>query len=262
MKVSVVIPALNEEACIAGTVRALHAALRAQAIAHEILVVNDNSSDGTGEILAALAGEIAGLRTIDNPPPNGFGFAVRKGLENFSGDAVAICMADASDRPQDLVAFIRRMETTGSDCVFGSRFVKGGSTENYPFPKLFLNRIANFFIGLLFGLRYNDVTNAFKLYRRHVIEGVQPFLSHHFNLTVELPLKAIVRGYSFEVVPNTYVNRTAGIPKFKIKEMGSRYLFIVLYCLIEKWLSRGDYHRRNLPSSTPDLELSDQNLDS
>jgi dolichol-phosphate mannosyltransferase len=72
---------------------------------------------------------------------------------------------------------------------------------------------------------------------------VQPLLSHHFNLTVELPLKAIVRGYSYVVVPNDWINRKTGVSKLFMREMGSRYLFIVLYCFIEKWLSKRDYHR-------------------
>jgi dolichol-phosphate mannosyltransferase len=108
--------------------------------------------------------------------------------------------------------------------------------------------MGNTFIKILFGLDYNDVTNAFKLYRKDVIEGLRPLLSHHFNLTVELPLKAIVRGYSYAVVPNSWTNRRHGISKLQIKEMGSRYLFIILYCFIEKWLSRGDYHRRRTAS--------------
>jgi len=248
MKLSVVIPTHNEEGAIAGTARELSAALRAAGIAHEILVVNDNSSDRTEEILRGLQGEMAELRYVNNAPPHGFGMAVRCGLEHFTGDAVAVFMADASDAPADLVRFFRTLEGRGVDCVFGSRFARGGRTVDYPRVKLVMNRCANAFIQVLFGLRYNDVTNAFKLYRRHVIEGLRPFLSHHFNLTVELPLKAIVRGYSYTVVPNQWVNRKTGVSKLKIQEMGSRYLFIVLYCLIEKWLSRGDYHREKLPA--------------
>jgi dolichol-phosphate mannosyltransferase len=95
-------------------------------------------------------------------------------------------------------------------------------------------------------VRYDDFTNAFKLYRRHVIEGLMPLLSHHFNLTVELPLKAVIRGYSYAIVPNHWINRKAGVSNLKIHEMGSRYLFIVLYCLLEKWLSRGDYRSRRV----------------
>lgn len=241
MKLSVLIPAHNEAGCIAGTVGALHARLVAENIEHEILVVNDNSSDGTAEILKELQSEIAVLRVVFNPPPHGFGLAIRRGLLEFAGDAVAIYMADASDTPADLVRFFRVMQSKNCDCVFGTRFSRGGQTIDYPWPKLILNRLANTFIQVLFGLHYNDVTNAFKLYRRPVIAGVQPLLSHHFNLTVELPLKAIVRGYSYAIVPNAWINRKSGESKLKIKEMGSRYLFIVLYCFIEKWLSRGDY---------------------
>lgn len=246
MKLSVVIPAHNEEGCIENTLRALHACLDSEKIAHEILVINDNSTDRTEKILIDLKKEIPGLRYINNRPPHGFGFAVREGLYNFSGDAVAVYMADASDRPEDLVRFYRAMVEQDLDCVFGSRFIRGGKTIDYPFIKYCLNRAANIFIQVLFGLRYNDVTNAFKLYRRHVIDGIEPLLSHHFNLTVELPLKAIVRGYSYTVLPNDWINRKTGVSKLRIQEMGSRYLFIVLYCLIEKWLSRGDYHRHNI----------------
>ncbi|OFZ82006.1 MAG: family 2 glycosyl transferase [Bdellovibrionales bacterium RIFOXYD1_FULL_53_11] len=245
MKLSVVIPAHNEEGAIDGTITSLHAILSKESIDHEILVINDNSSDGTEAKLLALEKSIPPLRHINNRPPNGFGFAVRCGLNNFTGDAAAIFMADSSDRPEDLVAFVRVMESEQVDCVFGSRFMKGGRTIDYPLPKLLINRLANTFIQLLFGLRFNDVTNAFKLYRRNVIEGIKPFISYHFNLTVELPLKAIVRGYSYRVVPNWWINRKTGESKLKIQEMGSRYLFIVLYCFIEKWLSKCDYLNKN-----------------
>lgn len=240
---SVVIPAHNEEGHIAGTVREIHQALAAADIPHEILVVNDNSRDATEAILDGLRREIPELRSVNNTPPNGFGFAVRAGLTAFRGDAVAIVMADGSDSPGDLVAYFRKLEE-GYDCAFGSRFTRGARLVDYPWPKRVMNRLANAFIQTLFWLPYNDVTNAFKMYRRHVIAGVQPLLAYHFNLTVELPLKAIVRGYRYAVVPTSWFNRTAGVSKFKIKEMGSRYLFIVFYCYLEKYLSREDYRNR------------------
>lgn len=242
-RLSVVIPAHNEEGCIASTVRDLNTQLVAAGIEHEILVVNDNSSDQTEPILLQLEQEIPSLRHVNNRPPHGFGFAVRAGLEAFEGDAVAVFMADASDRPEDLIAFYRKMEAENLDCVFGTRFHHDAKIVDYPKLKLVINRMANLFIQIVMGIGYNDTTNAFKLYRRHVIFGLQPLLSHHFNLTVELPLKSIVRGYRYGVVPNWWINRKSGESKLKIKEMGSRYLFIVLYCLIEKRLARGDYHR-------------------
>ena len=241
-KVSLVIPAHNEEGCIEETIRAFHVELVKERIPHEILVINDNSKDTTEEILITLSKEISELRYINNTPPNGFGFAVRKGLDNFQGDCIAIVMADLSDRPIDLIKYYRKMEG-GYDCVFGSRFIKGGKTIDYPKFKYYLNRFTNNIIKGLFGIRYNDTTNAFKLYKKETIDGLKPFLSHHFNLTVELPLKAIVRGYTYTVIPNHWINRKEGESKLKIKEMGSRYFFIILYCLLEKWLSRGDYNK-------------------
>lgn len=244
MKLSVVIPAHNEAALLGSTVRILAKDLAGAHIEHEILVINDHSTDSSELVLEQLHTEIPAVRYLNNPGEPGFGLAVRHGLEHFSGDAVALYMADASDRPEDLISFFRTMVAQDVDCVFGSRFVKGARTVEYPWPKLLLNRMANGWIRFVFHLEYNDITNAFKLYRRNVIEGIKPILSHHFNLTVELPLKAIIRGYSYAVLPNYWINRKTGESKLKIQEMGSRYLFIVLYCLLEKWLSKGDYHSR------------------
>ncbi|OKH40429.1 glycosyl transferase [[Phormidium ambiguum] IAM M-71] len=241
---SVVIPAYNEEGSIAETVECISKLLGEHNIVYEILVVNDNSRDRTEEILQQLNVENSRVRYINNYYPNGFGFAVRCGLENFQGDAVAVMMADNSDDPQNLVDYYYKLQQ-GYDCVFGSRFIKGGKVIDYPLHKLTINRLANLFVQVLFGLKFNDTTNAFKAYRREVIDGVSPLLSHHFNLTVEIPLKAIVRGYSYTTIPIVWRNRKTGISKLKIKEMGSRYLFIVLYVFLEKWLSRGDYIRQN-----------------
>jgi dolichol-phosphate mannosyltransferase len=244
---SIVIPAYNEADNLPAHVPALVRALQDAGIEHEILVVNDNSSDNTREVLTALAAAHPTLRFIDNSPPNGFGLAVRAGLAQFRGDAVAIVMADGSDDPANLVTYHAKLRE-GYDCVFGSRFIAGSRLIDYPPHKFVINRLANLFISALFQLRYTDVTNAFKCYRRAVIAGLNPILAHHFNLTVELPLKAIIRGYSFAVVPIYWTNRTTGVSKLRIREMGSRYLFIVLYCFLEKLLSRGDYRRKGDPS--------------
>ena len=243
MKLSIVIPAHNEEGCIEKVVLKLLYTMNQAPIDCEIIVVNDHSTDSTPTILKKLFEKYPEIRVINNPSPKGFGFTVRAGLNNYCGDAVAIVMADGSDSPQDVVTFFYELQKS-YDCVFGSRFIIGGKTKDYPKFKLIVNRMANLFIRIIFGLKYNDITNAFKMYRRETIDGIKPFLSHHFNLTVELPLKAIVRGYSYKVLPNTWTNRKAGESKLKIKEMGSRYLFIVLYCLIEKWLSVGDYKKK------------------
>ncbi len=251
MKLSVVIPAHNEAECVTSTIEKLVGVLERERIEHEIVIVNDNSRDATAARLAELAARFPSVRPVDNPPPNGFGFAVRRGLDTFTGDAVIIFMADASDDPEDVVRFWRALEQGGVDCVFGTRWSRGGRVYGYPRFKYVINRLANLFIRLVLQVGYDDTTNAFKLYRAEVIRGCQPLLSHHFNLTVELPLKAVIRGYTFTVLPNSWTNRKTGVSKLKLQEMGSRYLFIVLYCLIEKWLSRHDYHRSQRPPPPP-----------
>lgn len=243
MKLSVVIPAHCEEDSLGSTVDLICEALNAANISHEILIINDNSKDNTEGVCRVLCGKHDSVRYVTNNGPNGFGYAVRYGLERFTGDCVAVMMADSSDSPDDLVKFYNTMIEKNVDCVFGNRWIKGGRTVDYPLTKKILNRIANRIICIVMSIRYNDTTNAFKLYRRDVIAGLKPFLSPHFNLTIELPLKAIIRGYSYEVLPNSWINRKHGTSKLKIKEMGSRYFFILMYCFIEKYFSRGDYHR-------------------
>jgi dolichol-phosphate mannosyltransferase len=206
-------------------------------------VVNDNSKDGTESLLIELRKRISTLVYYTNIGPNGFGYAVRYGLERFSGDCVAVMMADLSDDPKDLIRFYDKMVAENVDCVFGSRFIKGGYTRDYPTVKKMINRLANLIVRVSMGMRYNDTTNAFKLYKKETIQGIQPLLAPHFNLTIELPLKAIVRGYTYAVLPNGWTNRKSGESKLKIREMGSRYFFILCYCLIEKFFSRKDYHR-------------------
>ena len=250
MKLSVVIPARNEEGSITATVGELTAALRRAEIAYEIVIVDDASTDGTADAVGRLAEADEGVRYLRSPYRNGFGFAVRAGLEAFTGDAVTIVMADGSDDPEDVVAY-QRLLAAGYDCAFGSRFMAGARVTDYPRFKLIVNRIVNLGIRMLFGHGYNDTTNAFKAYRREVIKNVQPLLSQHFNLTVEIPLKAVVRGHSYAVVPIRWRGREHGTSKLRLEEMGSRYLFIVLLVFLEHHLSRGDYRRVDSPVARP-----------
>jgi dolichol-phosphate mannosyltransferase len=240
---SVVIPARDEADRIGATVEHLYVELRLQGIGHEIIVVDDGSSDSTWKVLEEAKCRVPTLRAVQNTGEHGFGRAVTRGFDDMRGDAVVVMMADESDDCRDVVRYWQVLNE-GWDAVFGSRFIRGGGVIDYPPHKLFMNRIANLFLRVLFHVPLNDFTNAFKAYRAKVIEGCRPFLSPHFNLTIEIPLKTIVRGYSWTVVPITWRNRRAGISKLKIREMGSRYLFIALYCWLEKYFSRGDYARR------------------
>ena len=257
MKLSVVIPAHNEEGSVGTTLRALSEELGKAGIEHELLVVDDSSRDGTAAVVARMAEEYPAVRYVRSHYPNGYGFAVRAGLDVFEGDAVAIVMADGSDSPADVVRYQRVLEA-GYDCAFGSRFLPESQVHDYPRLKLVLNRVVNWWIRQIFRHGYNDTTNAFKAYRREVIDTVQPLLSNHFNLTVELPLKAFVRGHSFGVIPISWSNRMEGESKLGLREMGSRYLFIVLYVFLERHLTRGDYVRPRSedPAASPRSSVS------
>jgi dolichol-phosphate mannosyltransferase len=242
MKLSVVIPARDEEGTIGATVRDVVTTLKSEGIDYEVLVVDDHSRDRTAATVEALAAELGNVRCILSPYGGGFGLTVRAGLDRFDGDAVAILMADGSDDPHDLVRY-HRILIQGYDCVFGSRFMAGSRVRDYPKIKLAINRVVNLGIRLLFRHGYNDTTNAFKAYRREVIENIKPLVSNHFNLTVEMPLKAVIRGHSYAIVPISWTNRSAGESKLGLKEMGSRYLFSLLYAFLEVHLTRGDYRR-------------------
>jgi dolichol-phosphate mannosyltransferase len=241
--VSIVIPAKNEAEQIGPALETLQQVFRKNNLNYEIIVVNDGSSDHTAEIVRQYGQQDSRIRSVDNDLPHGFGNAIRKGLDVFRGDMVIMTMADRSDDPEDIVRFVRKIQE-GYDCCFGSRWNRGAKVVGYPVHKFILNRLGNWFISLLFGIGYTDVTNAFKCYSRETIEGIKPIFSRHFNITVELPLKAIARGYRYAVINTNWYNRSHGISKFKIKELGSRYLFIIVNVLLERWLTGQDYKRQ------------------
>src|ERR1051326_52289 len=244
MLLSIVIPAHNDEGSLRRTIDAIDTTLNAAEVPHEILVVDDHSTDGTGEVLAWLEAKYPSPRSVQNAVPAGFGNAVQTGLGEYRGDAVCVVAADGSDSPDDVVAQYRKLGE-GYDCAFGSRFISGGKIAGYPLARRILIRLANLFIQLLFRLSYNDVAGSLKTYRRPAVDGIRPILSRHRNVAVELPLRAIVRGYSYAVVPVTWTGQAT---KSAAEGMGSRFLFSILSVLIEKLLARDDYRRVPQPT--------------
>jgi dolichol-phosphate mannosyltransferase len=243
-KLSIIIPARNEADNLPKCITEIYEVLSHHSIDHEILLIDDGSTDNTYKVVRELKKDIPTVLYLKNENENGFGRAIRIGLSKFSGDAVAIMMADRSDSPSDLVEYWNVLNS-GVECVFGSRFIRGSHIYDYPKMKLLVNRLVNTMIRIAFRIESNDITNAFKIYRKEVIQGCQPLISPHFNLTVEIPLKAIIRGFSWKVVPISWRNRTKGVAKLKLREMGSRYFFIVAYLWLEKYFSRGDYKRKS-----------------
>ena len=146
-------------------------------------------------------------------------------------------MCDLSDDVNDVQKYYKIINNNQNlDAVFGSRFIKNSKVKNYPFFKLILNRIANNMIRLLFLSKYNDFTNAFKIYKKDVLLKLFPIVSENFNVFLELPLKIITRKLTYKIISINWYGRKIGESKFKINEIGSKYIFTLLYCFLEKIL--------------------------
>ncbi len=236
---SIVIPAYNEEKNIPKTVEEVQKTFRKYDIPYELILVNDNSTDSTPDVIKALMADDPNIKTVDRRPPGGFGRAIRAGLDAVTGDMVIIYMADLSDDPEDAIKYYKKIEE-GYDCVFGSRFRKGSKVEKYPKFKLFVNRLVNRMIQIMFFCKYNDLTNAFKAYRTEVIRECGPFRASHFNITIEMSLSALTHKYNIAEIPINWYGRTWGSSNLRITQMGRRYLAVLLKAFSEKMLISDD----------------------
>ena len=242
---SIVIPAYKEAANLSRTIEGITNALEAAGFSDfEIIVIDDASNDGTAEFMANMEARDPRIRGIMNTTRTGFGRSIRQGLDLYSGDSVCITMADQSDDPADLVRYLALLDE-GAECVFGSRFSNASRLHGYPFRKYLANRLVNSCIQLMFLLPLNDITGAFKCYRRHVIDGIQPLVSNSFNITVEMPLKAISRGYRYEVIPINWTNQADRTSNLRLGRMAPYYLFSILVVWLERLLIPRDNTRKN-----------------
>ena len=202
---------------------------------YEVLFINDFSNDDTLVKINAIIKDKKNFRVIDNTK-KGLGGAINLGIKKSLGENIAIMMADQSDDINDLIKYNNLMNEENYDAILGSRFTKMSKVRDYPLQKLILNRIFNFFVSLIFLNRYNDYTNAFKIYKKTTLMEIMPLISESFNIFLEIPLKVISRNYNYKIISINWMGRKKGESKFKIKELGSKYLFTLIYCFIEKSL--------------------------
>ena len=204
-------------------------------IDYEVIIVNDFSEDDTFSKANIIQQKNPRFKVINNKK-KGLGGAINLGINTASGNFVSIMMADQSDEINDLKKYYELIKSENLDAVLGSRFLKDSKVVGYPLQKLILNRIFNFFVRIIFLNSYNDYTNAFKIYKKEVLKEIQPLISESFNIFLEMPLKIISRKYNYKVISINWIGRKKGYSKFKIKELGSKYLFTLIYCFIEKIL--------------------------
>ncbi len=236
---SVCIPAHNEEENIGKAIDEIAEELRASEVPFEFVIANDNSQDGTEEVILQKMKEGHPIRLIRRSPPGGFGRAIRSCLDHFQGDIVVVVMADLSDDPKDIVRYYQKIEE-GYDAVFGSRFMKGAVVHDYPKVKLIANRIGNKLLQLLFWSEHNDLTNAFKAYRADAIRSLLPLFSSHFNLTIEISVGLMIRKFKVARIPINWYGRTWGSAKFKIRELGRRYMATMMKLWAERLFIHDD----------------------
>ncbi len=202
---------------------------------YEVLIINDFSKDETFKAAKDLEQKYDNFKILDNKK-KGLGGAINLGIERAEGDYIAIMMADRSDDINDLKNYVKIISSENLDAVLGSRFLKKSKVKNYPIQKLVLNRIFNLFVSLIFWNKYNDYTNAFKIYKKKALVDILPLISESFNIFLEIPLKIISRNYKYKIIPINWMGREKGKSKFKINELRSKYLFTLIYCFIEKSL--------------------------
>jgi len=235
MSISIIIPIKNEEDVILETLKKLEESWIVQ-VDHEILIINDYSTDKSVELIKNENFQKLKVILLDNPNV-GLGSAIKCGIDNSSYEFINIYMADMSDSIDDLKTYYEKIKDNKSlDAIFGSRFVKDSKVMNYPKIKLLLNRLANNLIKIIFFSKYNDFTNAFKIYKKTTLVKLYPLVSENFNIFLELPLKVECRKFKYEIIPISWNGRKLGDSKFKLNEISSKYIFTMLYCLLEKIL--------------------------
>ena len=233
MKLSIIIPVRNEEHGVEKIINQLQNKLKS--LSYEIIFINDFSTDNTAKVTNEIIKNKSGISLYDNEK-RGLGGAINQGINKATGEAICIMMSDLSDSIADLEKYYNIIKDEEVDAVFGSRFIKGSKIIDYPKKKLILNRIFNLITKLLFFSNYNDFTNAFKIYKKSALLKTLPLVSESFNIFLELPLKIISRKMKYKIIPISWINRKEGVSKFDIKELRAKYLFTLIYCLLEKLL--------------------------
>jgi len=234
-KLSILIPTYREGKIIDTSIEDINITLKKEKIDFEIIVIDDNSNDQTIEKINQISKTNNHIRVILNSSSKGFGNSIIEGIKSANGDIICFVMADQSDSPKDIINYYNEIILNDYDCIFGDRWLEKDLVENYPKLKFYINRFGNKVLSKLFNIGYSDLTNSFKMYKKSVLLELFPLISYHFSITVEIPLKAISRRYSYKIVPNHWKNNIHTVSNLNFKHVIFTYSLIIIYCLIEKY---------------------------
>jgi dolichol-phosphate mannosyltransferase len=211
-RLSIVVPTYNERERLPDLVQAIFAAYAAEGLDAELIIVDDNSPDGTGAVADGLAGRHR-IRVLHRAGKLGLGTAVIEGFNAAAAPIVGVIDADLSHPPVLLPRMLAVMEDSQADVVVASRYIPGGGTRNWPLSRLVMSRLA---CGLALGLTpVRDATSGFFLIRRDLARGVS-IQAGGFKICLELLVRS--RPASVVEVPYVFENRTAGESKMNLKE--------------------------------------------
>jgi dolichol-phosphate mannosyltransferase len=226
--VLVIIPTYNER----DNLEAIVARVRAAVPEVDVLVVDDASPDGTGELADRLATGDERVHVLHRPGKEGLGVAYIAGFRwgmDRGFDVLVEMDADGSHQPEELPRLLSALE--GNDLVIGSRWVRGGRVENWPLRREFLSRGANTYSRLMLGIPVHDATAGFRAYRATTLRkiGIDDVASQGYCFQVDLTLRTVRAGLRVAEVPITFVERTHGASKM------SRAVFVEALRRVTWW---------------------------
>ena len=232
---TIVIPTRNEAGSISNCINAVIIALEHR-IQYEILILDDNSSDGTKEMVSKLSTQNPSVKLVNRVPPYGFGNSISDGIQRAKGNVVVIMMGDLSDDPKFLLSMKEKIGS-GCDVVNGSRFIKGSKIYSYPILKYISNRLFN--IAVMVGLLTptTDTSTNFKAFRTAKAQKIN-LTSNGFEIGAELMLRMLISGAKICEIPVTWSDRTSGQAKFKLHHTFINYFLLFLKMLKLAYLKR------------------------
>jgi len=234
MRLSIVVPAHNEQDNIIETIDKIEAAVNAE---HELIVIDDHSTDSTAELVRRKAGEYTNVRLVENKRDKGFANALKTGFENACAQAVVPVMGDLCDELSTVRRMLDKIDQ-GYDVVSGSRYMKGGSRLGGSKLKAALSCWGGRTLHYLLGIPTHDIANAFKMYRKDVLNKIV-ISSKGFEISMEVPLKAYFSGCKITEVPTVWHERTKGKSNFKIFKLLPDYLKLYVWAVYMRLSNKG-----------------------
>ncbi|MDP3066367.1 MAG: glycosyltransferase family 2 protein [Methanobacteriaceae archaeon] len=227
MEVSVIIPMYDEEENVIKTLQEVKNVLELYD-QYQILAVDDGSSDNTLKLLNEYASKNPEIKVLKHPVNMGMGKALRTGFEEAEGDVVITLDADLSYDPNYIPLLVQTLQEENLDLVIGSQYMEGGKTEDIPFLRLFVSKMANRIVGYAMSDNISTVTGILRAYRKEVLDSIE-LESTGTEINPEILSKSIALGFKIKEIPVTLKGRELGESKVQFRSTTISHLFLTFY---------------------------------